>query len=36
MGNDERRRVKFRFLGLLSKVYNIIAHIRKLLTHIAK
>jgi hypothetical protein len=36
MSNDERRRVKFRLLSLLGKVYNIIAHIRKSPARIAK
>jgi hypothetical protein len=36
MSNNERKRVKFRLLGLLSKVYNIIAYILKSLTYIAK
>ena len=36
MSNNERRRVKFKLLGLLSKAYNIIAYIRKLLAHITK
>jgi hypothetical protein len=36
MSNNERRRVKFRLLGLLSKVYNIIAYIYKSPTRIAE
>ena len=36
MSDNERRRVKFRLLGPLSKAHNIVAHIRKLPTHTAK
>jgi hypothetical protein len=36
ISTNERRRVKFRLLGPLSKAYNIMAHIRKSPAYTAK